>query len=122
MLFAWNTVVCCLHGTLLHVVCMEHCCVLSAWNTVACCLHGTLLCVVYMEHCCMLFECDADMATQLGNVDEEESTPQTLASPKPMPTKTVSWASSTTSSYDSEQQEMVLLRSQLKDVMKSNLE
>lgn len=62
-----------------------------------------------------------DTATQLGSVDEENA-PQTLTSPKPMPTKSVSWASSATSSYDSEQQETVLLRSQLKDAMKSNLE
>ena len=65
--------------------------------------------------------CCADTATRLGSTadtDDEEST-RGFSSPKP-PTKSVSWASSVTSS--SGDQEIVFLRTELKEAMKENLE
>lgn len=70
----------------------------------------------------LLFVYHADTATRLGSTadtDDEDSS-RMFSSPKP-PTKSVSWASSVTSSSD-EQQEIVFLRSELKEAMKENLE
>lgn len=62
-----------------------------------------------------------DTATQLGSVDDDKD----LLSPKP-PTKSVSWASSlpssSISSEDYDQQEILSLRHDLKEAMKDNLE
>ena len=64
----------------------------------------------------------ADTATQLGGMDDT-----TVSSPKP-PTKSVSWASTVTSSAvtssaDSpELQEIGFLKHELKEAMKENLE
>ena len=62
-----------------------------------------------------------ETATRLGS-GVNEDTESGYASPKPPPTKSVSWASSVTSSTDgAEQQEIIALRLELKEAMKENL-